>query len=310
MSKKVIIIGSGIAGISSSLKLKSYGINSIIIDKGNFIGGRISTREVKNGSSSSFFFHGAQFFTAKKPEFKKIISNGVDAKYIKEFGSFNPKRYRGNKTMRDFLLNLSKELHIQQKVQIIGIKPDKNRIKVLDNKTKEWTSYDGVISTPPAPQNYELLNQFPFLQKTLNTGSYHACIALMFSFEKIPLGLNTHYDFYKQPGILSWMASGSSLNVWTAHTNEKFSDLNYLKDRNFLKEEIMSSVKQFFYKSKIKFHSLHVWRYAKVARVCLGPQIDPRHPVAIAGDFLEGPNVEAAFVSGNKAANLIFDRIK
>ena len=35
MSKKVIIIGSGIAGISSSLKLKSYGINSTILDKGN-----------------------------------------------------------------------------------------------------------------------------------------------------------------------------------------------------------------------------------------------------------------------------------
>ena len=310
MSKKVIIIGSGIAGISSSLKLKSYGINSIILDKGNFIGGRISTREVKIGSSSSYFFHGAQFFTAKTYEFKKIISAGVNGKYIKEFGNFDPKRYRGNQTMREFLLNLSKELHIQQKVKIIGIKTDNNKIKVLDNKIKEWISYDGVISTLPAPQNCELLNQFPSLQKTLNTGSYHACIALMFTFDEIPSGLNTYYDFYKKPGILSWMASGSNLNVWTAHTNEKFSDLNYHKDKNFLKEKIMSSIKQFFFSSKIKFHSLHVWRYAKVAKKCLGPQVDPKYPVAIAGDFLEGPNVEAAFISGNKAANLIFDRLK
>ena len=310
MSKKVIIIGSGIAGISSSLKLKSYGINSIILDKGNFIGGRISTREVKYGSSSSFFFPGAQFFTAKTPEFKKIINTGVNEKYIEEFGCFNPKRYRGKKTMRDFLLNLSKEIHIQQKVKIIGIKPENNKIKVLDNKIKEWISYDGVISTLPAPQNCELLNQFPSLQKTLNTGSYHACIALMFTFDEIPSGINTYYDFYKKPGILSWMASGSNLNVWTAHTNEKFSDLNYHKDKNFLKEKIMSSIKQFFFSSKIKFHSLHVWRYAKVAKKCLGSQIDPKYPVAIAGDFLEGPNVEAAFISGNKAANLIFDRLK
>ena len=310
MSKKVIIIGSGIAGISSSLKLKSYGINSIIVDKGNFIGGRISTREVKIGSISSYFFHGAQFFTAKTHEFKKIINTGVNGKYIKEFGNFDPKRYRGNKTMRDFLLNLSKELHIQQKVKIIGIKPDNNKIKVLDNKIKEWISYDGVISTLPAPQNYELLNQFPSLQKTLNTGSYHACIALMFTFDEIPSGLNTYYDFYKKPGILSWMASGSNLNVWTAHTNEKFSDLNYDKDKDFLKEKIMSSINQFFFSSKIKFHSLHVWRYAKVAKKCSGPQIDPKYSVAIAGDFLEGPNIESAFISGNKAANLILDRLK
>ena len=310
MSKKVIIIGSGIAGISSSLKLKSYGINSIIVDKGNFIGGRISTREVKKDSSLSYFFHGAQFFTAKTHEFKKIISTGVNRKYIKEFGNFDPKRYRGNKTMREFLLSISKELHIQQKVKITGIKTDNNKIKVLDNKIKEWISYDGVISTLPAPQNCELLNQFPSLQKTLNTGSYHACIALMFTFDEIPSGLNTYYDFYKKPGILSWMASGSNLNVWTAHTNEEFSDLKYNEDKDFLKEKIMSSIKQFFFRSKIKFHSLHVWRYARVANKYFGPQIHPKYPVAIAGDFLEGPNVEAAFISGNKAADLIFNRLK
>ena len=147
MSKKVIIIGSGIAGISSSLKLKSYGINSIILDKGNFIGGRISTREVKIGSISSYFFHGAQFFTGKTHEFKKIISTGVNKKYIKEFGNFDPKRYRGNETMRDFLLNLSNELHIQQKVKIIGIEPNNDKIKILDNKIKKWISFDGLIST-------------------------------------------------------------------------------------------------------------------------------------------------------------------
>ena len=309
MSKKVIIIGSGIAGISSSLKLKSYGISSIILDKGNFIGGRISTREVQNDSNSSFFFHGAQFFTAKTSEFKKIIRKGIKGGYIKEFGNFNPKRYRGNKTMRGFLLNLSKELQIQQKVKITDIKPDNKRIKVLDNKINEWISYDAVISTLPAPQNYKLLNQFPSLQKTLKTGSYHACIALMFTLDQIPFDLKTHYDFYKKPGILSWMAYGSHSNVWTALTNEQFSNLNYNKDSDFIKEKIMSSIKQFFINSKITFHSLHVWRYAKVANRCLGPQIDPQYPVAIAGDFMEGPNVEAAFISGNKAANLIFYRL-
>ena len=310
MSKKVIIIGSGIAGISSSLKLKSYGINSIIVDKGNFIGGRISTREVKYGSSSGFFFHGAQFFTAKTNEFKKIIYTGIKKKYIKEFGNFDPKRYRGNITMREFLLNLSKGLNIQQKIKITKVLPLDNKINVLDDKKKEWISYDGVISTPPAPQNYKLLNEFPSLQKTLKTGSYHTCIALMFYFDQIPNDLRTYYDFYKKPGILSWMAAGSSLNVWTAHTNEEFSDLNYNEDKDFLKEKIMSSIKQFFFRSKIKFHSLHIWRYAKVATKCLGCQIDPKYPVAIAGDFLEGPNIESAFTSGEKAADLILKRFK
>ena len=79
---------------------------------------------------------------------------------------------------------------------------------------------------------------------------------------------------------------------------------------HFLKEEIMSSIKKFFFGSKINFHSLHYWKYAKVANKCLGCQIDPKYPVAIAGDFLEGSNVEAAFISGEKAADLIFDRFQ
>ena len=40
--------------------------------KGNFIGGRISTREVKIYSSSRYFFHGAQFFSSKTTKFHKI----------------------------------------------------------------------------------------------------------------------------------------------------------------------------------------------------------------------------------------------
>ena len=78
MSKKILIIGSGIAGISSSLKLKSYGFESTIIDKGNFIGGRIGTREIKIKNKSNFFFHGAQFFTAKSDNFKKVVQNGIN----------------------------------------------------------------------------------------------------------------------------------------------------------------------------------------------------------------------------------------
>ena len=310
MSKKILIIGSGIAGISSSLKLKSYGFNSTIVDKGNFIGGRISTKEINFGANPSFFFHGAQFFTAKTQKFKNIIHEGIKNNYIIEFGNFDLKRYRGNKTMREFLLNLSKELHFQQNVKITKIVPIDNKINVLDDKKKEWISYDGVISTPPAPQNYKLLNEFPSLQETLKTGSYHTCIAIMFTFDQIPVNEKTHYDFYKKPGILSWMAAGSNHRVWTAHTNEEFSDSNYYKDKDFLKEIIMSSIKKFFFRSKINFHSLHIWRYAKVKNKCLGPQIDAKYPVAIAGDFMEGQNVEAAFTSGEKAADLIFDRLQ
>ena len=72
MSKKILIIGSGIAGIAASLKLKSYGLESTIVDKGNFIGGRIGTREERLEKIPYYYFHGTQFFSAKHSNFQKI----------------------------------------------------------------------------------------------------------------------------------------------------------------------------------------------------------------------------------------------
>ena len=313
MSKKILIVGSGIAGISSSLKLKSYGLESTIIDKGSFIGGRIGTREIKIGDKSNFFFHGAQFFAATSENFQIIAREGVTRGYIKEYGDFSPPKYRGFKSMREFLLNLSQSLNITQNIEVTHIKPYNNTINVLNSKSSIWQNYDGIISTIPAPQNLELMKNFPTLVTTLKTAAYNSCIALMFYFDKEPKKIPPFLDYYKKKSILSWMAAGSSLRFWTAHANGDYSNMSLNKDRILIKNEIMSEITKKFHtfeeNLKINFYDLHIWKYAKVTKVCSGLQIDPKFPIAIAGDYMEGPNVESAFLSGEKAANLLFKRL-
>ena len=75
--------------------------------------------------------------------------------------------------------------------------------------------------------------------------------------------------------ILRFLANGIRVKAFDKNSQQL----------HFLKEEIMSSIKKFFFGSKINFHSLHNWKYAKVANKCSGCQIDPKYPVAIAGDF-------------------------
>lgn len=218
MSKKILIIGSGIAGISSSLKLKSFGFESNIIDKGNFIGGRIGTRSIKSKDNSNYFFHGAQFFTAKSHSFQKVIQNGINKGYIMEYGNFSPPRYRGFKSMRDFLMNLSQNLSITQNVKVTHLKPHNEKISVFNDRNNIWATYDAVISTLPAPQNLDLMKKFPILKKTLETASYDACIALMFIFDEKPKNIPYFFEYNNQQGMLSWMAAGNNLRFWTAHT--------------------------------------------------------------------------------------------
>ena len=117
---------------------------------------------------------------------KKIIEQGIKNNFIEEFGRFNPPRYRGYKSMRNFLSNLTFNLNIKQNNTIIDLKPNKKQITALNEKTKTWQSFDGVISTIPSPQNYDLMENFPKLRKTLVTSSYDSCIAFMFSINKRP----------------------------------------------------------------------------------------------------------------------------
>ena len=313
MLKKILIIGSGIAGISSSLKLKSYGFETTIFDKGDFIGGRIGTREITVKNKSHFFYHGAQFFTAKTFNFQSIVQRGINRGYIKKYGNFTPPRYRGFKSMRNFLINLSQNLNITQNVKVTRLRPYDKKISVLYDKSNIWQTYDSVISTLPAPQNLDLMKKFPTLIKTLKTAAYDSCIAVMFSFDKKSKKIPHFIDYYNQQGILSWMAAGSDTGFWTAHTKGVFSNENLYKDRTILKDQIFNEIEKAIYQLdeniKVNFHSLHIWKYAKVKEVCSGPQIDPKFPVAVAGDFMEGPNVESAFISGEKAADLIFKRL-
>ena len=65
----VIIIGSGLSGVTAARYLTSKGKDCLILDKGRRIGGRCSTKR-KDGMT---FNHGAQFFTAKHEEFIEVV---------------------------------------------------------------------------------------------------------------------------------------------------------------------------------------------------------------------------------------------
>ena len=316
MSKKILIIGSGIAGIAASLKLKSYGLSSTIVDKADFIGGRISTRIDKKGNNDFCFFHGAQFFTARSENFKKIIENGLSNNYIKRFEKKIPEQYRGFPTMRNFLIRLSSNLIIKQNHKVINIYGSNNKINVLYENTPILEIYDAVISTLPSPQNIELLKKFPSLTKTLSQASYDSCIALMIAYNKVPEDIPPFFDFSNNKKIINWMSSSNNNKCWTIHANPVYSNQNLNKNQLFIKNEMLKEVNKVLSPSKdsnfyqVIYNELHIWKYAKVKNIAKGNQIDPIDPIAIAGDFMEGPRVESAFISGEKAADLIFNRLK
>ena len=69
-SMTCIVIGAGIAGLLAARTLQEHGLRVTVLDKGRGVGGRMATRRI----GSAVFDHGAQFFTARDPQFDTLIS--------------------------------------------------------------------------------------------------------------------------------------------------------------------------------------------------------------------------------------------
>jgi len=143
----------------------------------------------------------------------------------------------------------------------------------------------------------------------LSQASYDSCIALMIAYNKVPEDIPSFFDLSNNKNIINWMASSNNNRYWTIHANPLYSN----KNKSSIQNEMLKEVNKVLSPSKdsdfyqVIYNELHIWKYAKVKNIAKGNQIDP---IAIAGDFMEGPRVESAFISGEKAADLIFNRLK
>ncbi|MCB1647843.1 MAG: FAD-dependent oxidoreductase, partial [Pseudomonadales bacterium] len=110
----VLIVGAGLSGLMAARVLKDAGVDTILVDKGQMVGGRLATGRVGPGVADQ----GAQFFTARAPEFQAHVDAWVadDLVYIWSRGwsdgsvSDNPRDGHARYAVRDGLNALAQHL--------------------------------------------------------------------------------------------------------------------------------------------------------------------------------------------------------
>jgi renalase len=308
---KTVIIGAGMAGLSAARILSQKGHEVIVLDKGRGVGGRMSTRTIPQEYhrlqpviTEAKADHGAQYFSAKSPEFQEFISELQSENIIAEW--FIPQRanvrYVGAKGMNSIPKKIAQNLNVvvNEKVTLIS----ENAIK-----TESGNSYlfDNLIITIPIPQVIDLLNQSQINisaqdQSVFDSIHYDPCIAVMAVLNQPTDIVGGGIILDNQP--VAWIADNFKKGITqtptaTLHANAEFSTKHFDDDLQVIAKNMLASVNQYITPDNVQSFQVHRWKFSNAVKRYEKPfyQLENQN-IYLGGDGFGMGNVEGAFLSG------------
>ncbi len=323
---RVLIVGAGLAGLAAAGRLAAAGKRVLIVDKGRSVGGRLATRRF----DGALLDHGAQFFTARSPEFTEAVDAwvgaGVVAEWCRGFGEIDGyPRYRTEGGMN----RLAKHLADGLPRDLVTIATRVRAQDVLRLPDGWGVTYEGgvrmadeataAIVTAPVPQAFELLDAGAVsIDASVDVAAvrairYHAVIALLTLVDGTPdLGPAGALQQPDDP-TFSFVADNQTKGISerravTFHVGHRRSAELIERSDAEIADALLPEAAAVLGSATITAHQVKKWRYSgpvepwpdRSVTLVAGP-----HPLVLAGDAFGGPKVEGAYLSGLAAADAV-----
>lgn len=325
--KKIAIIGAGLSGLTLGEKL-SKKADIFIFEKARGVGGRMSTRH----ADPFVFDHGAQYWTAKKQEFKHFLEpliNSVVAEWkgrivTLEKGNSNIKNiselscFVATPHMNSLCKYLAIDLNILTHNEVINIKPTYNKKwRLIGGIDQDLGVYDIVISTAPAPQTLKLFSDYLPQNHEIHKAKFNSCFALLVGinnpWDRDWIAADIHGSHIKWIGVNSTKPGRNHDNTCLViHADAEWTNANLQKDilevQDLLLNEL-STLTTLDIKN-LSYVSTHRWLYSKVQ-----PLNNQRHYIDLSsglyaiGDWYENSDIETVWLNAQRAADFIASKI-
>ena len=322
---KTLIIGAGISGLMAGKTLSSSGYPVTILEKSNEVGGRMATRRFKGG----VFDHGAQFITARNPQFIKLVegleNEGIVRQWSQGFqesgATTRPDghpRYMGIGGMTSIAKKLSQDLevHLQTAAMAIYFDGELWHIQTIDGRTYNG---DYLILTAPIPQSLSLLEAGGVSYKKreaelLQAIQYHPCLAVLVLLDG-PSQIPNPGGIKFESGPIQWLGDNTQKGISpkvtavTIHASAEFSRQNFELNPEQIFEPLITAAKPWL-GGGIQDWQLHKWRYSQPLYTYPERFLKiPGYPsLFIAGDAFGGSRVEGAALSGIAVALRVLEK--
>lgn len=228
--KKIAVVGAGVSSLSFCSNLvKQFRVEISVFEKSRGVGGRVSTRRVEEEGVQ--FDHGAQYFTARSPQFcelvEKLCREGKVSEWkakicsfekdgVKEVSSENNKRFVGvpanNSLAKSMYEEVKDKLKMTFNERITKILSIKDKWALFNEEGQIEDCFDLVVLSAPPPQTLQLLpeeKQFGSLREKVGQVEMQPCFALMLCFSE-PQNVRFGGAFLNTSKVISWISNDSS----------------------------------------------------------------------------------------------------
>jgi renalase len=324
MTLPIAIVGAGAAGLACARRLTDQGRAVRVFDKGRKAGGRLATRRVETAHGPAQFDHGAQYFTARDPDFTAAVANwranGPVIAWDGDFavltaGRSTPSRaearYVAAPGMSALGAALAGDLPVACGVEIIRVRTDGAGHWLDRADARHDGPFSAVVIATPAEQAARLLDPIaPAFAAEALTARTGPCWAGLFAFAAPTFTPFTALRLSDHP-VLGWIAldsakPGRNENIvcWVAHARPDWSRANLERDAADVCAELQAALMALFdNRPEPIYAQAHRWRYAQVEQAAGSAFAwDAQSGIGACGDWRLGPRVELAWRSGFELA--------
>ncbi|MFT5288223.1 MAG: renalase [Planctomycetota bacterium] len=319
---RVGIIGGGVAGLACAGLLAAQGHQPVVFDKGRGPGGRSSSRR----AAPFAFDHGAQYFTARDPSFRRALDTwldkGVVARWEGRIVSLSladpqpvrgaTERFVGTPQMNALAKYLARDIELNCRTVVTRLDRLADGWRVVREDGVELGEFSRlVVALPPAQASALIGKKSPLGDRAAAVGM-RPCWAVM-------LGLSEPYSVSFDGAFcdghrLSWICRDNSkpgrptAEAWVLHASPEWTEAHLYDDRGAVTDALIEELERLTGVSlpAVIHRDAHRWGLA-LSDPHLEPALfhDPERGLALAGDAYHGGRIEGAYLSGEAAARCL-----